>query len=142
MVSRLLVAGMLLVVVLVAGGRLIRHHLMLGGDGQWRRPGFLEARLPPLAAVEVDDAPPDTLDYLLNVNLAPADSLVLLPGVGPVLAARIVAERETGGRFATLGDLQRVKGIGARSAAKIGLGIRFEAVPADSTTNKIRPLGS
>jgi len=49
---------------------------------------------------------------LVNLNQANADVLEQLPGVGPVLAARIVADRDANGPFATLEDLGRVPGVG------------------------------
>lgn len=48
----------------------------------------------------------------------PAD-LEALPGIGPALAAAIVAERERAGDFATVSDLSRVRGIGPRTAARL-----------------------
>ena len=50
---------------------------------------------------------------LLNLNTADAASLEDLPGVGPVLAERIVADRGRNGPFATVEDLDRVSGVGA-----------------------------
>lgn len=50
--------------------------------------------------------------YRLDINTAPIDSLVLLPGIGSYLAARIVEFREAQGRFGSVDDLARVKGIG------------------------------
>ena len=41
-------------------------------------------------------------------------ALCALPGVGPVLAGRIVAEREQNGAFYYPEDLLRVSGIGAK----------------------------
>jgi len=49
---------------------------------------------------------------LVNLNTAPAEGLGELPGVGPVIAAAIVDERERRGRFATVEDLLDVRGIG------------------------------
>ena len=53
----------------------------------------------------------------LDLNRASADDLTRLPGVGPVLAARIVASRETGGAFGSVDDLRRVPGLGAGKLA-------------------------
>lgn len=47
----------------------------------------------------------------LPLNRATAEELDLLPGVGPVLAQRIVAYREAIGGFASLEQLKEVKGI-------------------------------
>jgi len=46
------------------------------------------------------------------VNTAGVNELRRLPGVGSVLAQRLVAERERNGYFHNLNDLERVPGIG------------------------------
>ena len=48
----------------------------------------------------------------VDVNRASEAELDQLPGIGPVLAARIVEDRETRGPFSTYLALQRVRGIG------------------------------
>lgn len=49
---------------------------------------------------------------LLDLNLATADQLDALPGIGPVLAQRIVDWRTEHGRFASVDQLREVSGIG------------------------------
>jgi competence protein ComEA len=51
----------------------------------------------------------------IDINTAPAAELELLPGIGPTLAARIVADRAEHGRFTTLDALERVRGIGPKT---------------------------
>ena len=51
-------------------------------------------------------------DGLVAINTATAAELEALPGVGPVLAGRIVAHREDVGTFDTAEDLLDVSGIG------------------------------
>jgi competence protein ComEA len=53
----------------------------------------------------------------LNVNRASAEELTQLPGIGPVLAERIVAFREAHGPFRTVDDLLAVPGIGPKTLA-------------------------
>jgi competence protein ComEA len=48
----------------------------------------------------------------LNLNTATAIELETLPGVGPVLANRIIQDREVNGRFKSVADLDRVSGVG------------------------------
>ncbi len=48
----------------------------------------------------------------ININTAPIDSLVLLPGIGTFLAKRIVEHRRSYGKFDSIDDLTQVKGIG------------------------------
>jgi len=50
----------------------------------------------------------------VDLNSATVEQLDALPGVGPVLAQRIVDWRQAHGGFRTVDDLQQVPGIGAR----------------------------
>src|SRR3954447_2717958 len=50
----------------------------------------------------------------VDLNSATVEQLDALPGVGPVLAQRIVDWRQAHGGFRTVEDLQQVPGIGAR----------------------------
>ncbi|MSQ77797.1 MAG: helix-hairpin-helix domain-containing protein [Nitrospiraceae bacterium] len=50
----------------------------------------------------------------VNLNRASADELQVLPGIGPVLAQRMVDWRKAHGRYRTVDDLQEVKGIGKK----------------------------
>lgn len=54
-------------------------------------------------------------DGTLDLNLATAEEFEELPGVGPVLAQRIVEHREVIGRFTSVGELRDVTGIGERT---------------------------
>lgn len=53
-----------------------------------------------------------SVDGRININTATASQLEDLPGVGPVLAGRIVAYREQHGPFASVGALESVSGLG------------------------------
>jgi competence protein ComEA len=55
----------------------------------------------------------------LDINRADATDLQALPGVGPVLARRIVAHRETRGPFRNPADLLQVPGVGAKRFARL-----------------------
>lgn len=48
----------------------------------------------------------------VNINLASADELASLPGIGPELARRIVEWRATHGAFKHIEDIKQVRGIG------------------------------
>lgn len=54
-------------------------------------------------------------DGTLDLNRASAEDLEELPGIGPVLAERIVDHREQKGGFRHVGDLREVAGIGEKT---------------------------
>ncbi len=55
----------------------------------------------------------------VDLNLATADDLTVLPGIGPSLAATIVADRTANGPFCSPDDLRRVKGLGPKRVAQV-----------------------
>ncbi len=55
----------------------------------------------------------------IRLNSATRAELELLPGIGPALADRIIAERARGGAFLRVDDLTRVRGIGARTIERL-----------------------
>jgi competence ComEA-like helix-hairpin-helix protein len=65
----------------------------------------------------------------LDPNVVPAEELERLPGVGPALAARIVADREARGAFHAAGDLRRVPGVGAATLERIAPFLTLPAGP-------------
>ena len=56
---------------------------------------------------------PTESKQLININTASVALLDTLPGIGPVLAERIVAYRENHGPFQKTTDIAQVEGIGA-----------------------------
>ncbi|MGQ0549895.1 MAG: helix-hairpin-helix domain-containing protein [Armatimonadota bacterium] len=70
----------------------------------------------------------------VNVNTATAADLERLPGIGPVLARRIVEHREAKGLFRRLDDLLEVKGIGPKMLRRIQPWLRL-----DDGTEPARP---
>ncbi len=57
--------------------------------------------------------------FRVDLNFSPPDSLELVPGIGPVLAGRIIAFRDSAGPFAKLEDVMKVEGIGRITFEKI-----------------------
>ena len=60
----------------------------------------------------------------ININRATQSQFDSLDGIGPVIAARIIAFRKTNGSFTTIEDLQKVSGIGVAKFAQIKSKIR------------------
>lgn len=52
--------------------------------------------------------------FPIDINRADAKQLTALPGIGEVLAGRIVAYREENGNFLSTQELQNVEGIGEK----------------------------
>ena len=61
-------------------------------------------------------APPETR---INLNTASKQELMRLPGVGEVMAERILLYREENGTFGTIEELQEVKGIGKKKFERL-----------------------
>lgn len=55
----------------------------------------------------------------IDINTALAEELDTLPGIGPVLAGRIIEDRAARGPYATVSDLARVSGISAEMVEAI-----------------------
>jgi predicted flap endonuclease-1-like 5' DNA nuclease len=70
----------------------------------------------------------------IDVDLAPAQTLDALPGIGPALARRIVADRDSLGPFGSLTNLQRVKGIGPAMASRLAPHVTFSGTPRPKNT--------
>ena len=72
-------------------------------------------------------AGPEAAAGRVNLNTASAEELQSLPGIGEVLAARIIEYREQSGPFACPEELMAVKGIGESL---------FDAVSGQITTEE------
>ena len=76
----------------------------------------------------------------LDVNHATAAELEALPRVGPALAERIVAHRDSAGPFTSLEALEQVRGVGPAMAKSLASRVTFSTSrrPTDAATD--RPL--
>ena len=109
----------------------MRHHLLLGPEGQWREYLWLDHLVaPPAVAAQTPEKP--RLTGPLPINSCSVDSLTLLPGVGAVLAGRIDTARRDGMVFRNAADLRQVKGIGPRLSARLDTLVIYAPQP-DST---------
>jgi len=70
----------------------------------------------PIELIGVSILIPTFLDHAarIDLNTATVEELTRLPGIGEVLAARIIAYREDHGLFQTLEELKEVSGIGEK----------------------------
>lgn len=193
MIGRRQALGLVLAFGVLLAGRGLRHRLLVGPDGAWRRELWLDGLLeaPDSRSADGDDAaagtgpraatvaagmgaagpaaaagggsdpaatgsaPGDaprtagrrpaapgrrraTPEHPLAINTCSADSLQLLPGVGPVLASRIDEARRAGTIFRGPDDLLAVRGIGPATAARLAPLVRF-AAPAPAASGPDNP---
>lgn len=69
--------------------------------------------------VEVEQAQPHSYAFKVDLNHAAWPELAQLPRIGELTARKIVASREDDGPFANIKDLQRIRGIGLKTVARI-----------------------
>src|SRR5438445_11527856 len=79
---------------------------MIAMAGYWFVPGGASGRL-----IEIDRAPRQSAEFLVDINRADWPEFCQLPGVGETLARRIVQSRTERGRFVDHNSLRRVSGI-------------------------------
>lgn len=65
----------------------------------------------------------------VDADRADSAALEALPGIGPALAARIVADREARGPFGSVAGLERVAGIGPGMTRRLAGLVTFSGVP-------------
>lgn len=90
---------------------------------------------PPLRPV-----PPATGSRVGNPDTGPTDldlateaEIEALPWIGPVLAARIVADRDSLGPFGSMAGFQRVRGVGPGMARRLEGRVTFSQTPRHFT---------
>ena len=71
------------------------------------------------ATAAAETVPEETVSFPVNINTADADTLTALPGIGRVLAERIVAYRRQNGSFRAVEEIMKVEGIGEKKAEAI-----------------------
>lgn len=117
------------VVQLPAGARVADAVAACGGVLPGAEPGPINLARPLVDGERIDVAAADPVptsaaaapggSALIDLNTADAARLQDLPGVGPVLAERIISYREEIGRFDDVGQLREVSGIGAARYADL-----------------------
>lgn len=71
------------------------------------------------ATAPTQTVPEETVSFPVNINTADAETLAALPGIGQVLAERIVAYRRQNGSFRAIEEITNVEGIGEKKAEAI-----------------------
>lgn len=101
------------------------------GSRASKTPSNSPSKSPPAAPRAAPNAPTGLPPDIGPVDLDHASAIELdrLPGIGPSLAARIVADRDSAGPFGSLEGLQRVRGIGPALAAKLSPFVVFSGRP-------------
>jgi len=61
----------------------------------------------------------ETMNESISLNKATCEELNRLPGIGPIMAERIVEYREECGEFRSIEELVKVKGIGEKNLEKL-----------------------
>ena len=71
------------------------------------------------ATAPTQTVPEETVSFPVNINTADVDTLTALPGIGQVLAERILAYRQQNGSFRAIEEITKVEGIGEKKAEAI-----------------------
>jgi competence ComEA-like helix-hairpin-helix protein len=79
--------------------------------------------------------PAKPTSLLLNINTAPAESLMMLPRVGEVISQRIIELRERLGQFDSVEQLVQVRGIGKKTLELL----RPNVTVGDTPSNTAKP---
>lgn len=87
--------------------------------GETLTPAAPPAPVAPATTVPPGGSPTEAAGGQVNINTASEAELETLPGVGPVLAGRIVQWRTENGSFLTVDDLGEVQGIGDKVLANL-----------------------
>ncbi len=77
------------------------------------------AGLPAVAAQSTPPASGVAVQSRVEINKAPAEEIMTLPGIGESTAKAIVDYRQANGPFGSVDDLIRVKGIGEKKLEAI-----------------------
>ena len=79
---------------------------------------LLSGSMTPIGGVQAAPSK-ESKEVLIDINRADVNELEGVKGIGPLLASRIVKDREANGPFKHLEDLIRVPGIGQAKFEKI-----------------------
>jgi competence protein ComEA len=75
----------------------------------------------------------------IDLDIATAREIEALPGIGPSLAQRIVADRNANGAFGCLAALDRVKGVGPAMLGRLDTLVTFSSAGVTPCASPARP---
>ena len=81
-----------------------------------------ETTAPITVDAEITAEDPNTSKVIsgkININTATKEDLLYVPGIGEVIAEKIIEYRETNGPFITYEDLENVSGIGPKKLEQL-----------------------
>lgn len=114
-----------------AGAKFDSTGLLIQGTGVLNTTGFP----PPGPRIDIDSRPAAPTGpsngaavpgaKRIDLDVAPPDEIERLPRVGPTLARRIVANRDSLGPFGSLSGLRRVKGMGPATMERLAPLVTF-----------------
>jgi len=97
----------------------------------------------PAIVTETPEVAPAAAPPKVDLNTADATTLITLPGIGPALAERILAYRETRGPFLAPEELLAVPGIGAKVyaglAERLTLSLPVSEAATDADSAAVAP---
>ena len=99
-----------------------------------RRAGFQRSKRQPR-----QKAPPKKASKVVDLDVATETEIEGLRHIGPALARRIVANRDSFGPFGSMDGLKRVKGVGPSMVEKLDSAVTFSLVPRPTNTVISRP---
>lgn len=109
------IATALLGLSLIGGGTYLLtndHQLFQNSNPDLRSATYQLPTTNEVASEQIPEGP-------ININTASQTELESLPGIGPVIAERIINYREKNGPFKTKEGLKNVKGIGDKTFADL-----------------------
>lgn len=89
----------------------LRYMVMVSSTGESLTPA------PPIQTLR--SGPKSTPSTPIDINMATAQQLMGLPGIGATMAERIIEDRNTNGLFNTVNDLTRIRGIKSKTLEKL-----------------------
>jgi DNA uptake protein ComE-like DNA-binding protein len=102
--------------------------------------GNAKPKRPRTRKPSVDSSTNQSALSIVDIDTAPESEIAALPFISARLASRIVANRDSLGAFGSLKGLERVSGVGPRTAEKLAKLVTFSGTPRPSSSVRdVRP---